>query len=278
MTDAGHRTDGYPPDELPDFPETAEREFGSVGARPSWPGVARPAGWFLPAPEEAAPSGMPGTEPARPDNHDSAPATHEYADLDERPTVTPWQPPVVGPTEALRGRAGGPGFVVPAGLVPGIRDPENRSGWQLAHDLWQESGIDWDGRDARYGDVPPWADASALLAAPTVFPAFDPEPGDAAADDVADELPRRLARPQRPEASDLPPRAMAEWDEWPPARRPGGIDDGPGEDPAQPQPFAQPESAAPPEPEQFEPEQFQGVRFEAEQFEPEQFEAGQFEP
>src|SRR5260221_441411 len=155
MTNASHRADGYPPDELPEFPETAEPEFGSADARPSWPGVARPAGWFLPAPEEAAPSGMPGTEPARPDdpacpdNKGSAPATHEHVDLDERPTLTPWQPPVVGPTEALRGRAGGPGFVVPAGLVPGIHDPENRSGWQLARDLWQESGIDWDGQDAR---------------------------------------------------------------------------------------------------------------------------------
>ncbi|HEY6785872.1 MAG TPA: hypothetical protein VI365_01040, partial [Trebonia sp.] len=119
MTDVSHRPDGYSPDELPEFPETAEPEFGSADAQPSWPGVARPAGWFLPAPEEAAPSGMPGTEPARPDNQDSAPATHEHVDLDERSTVTPWQPPVVGPTESLRGRAGGPGFVVPAGLVPG---------------------------------------------------------------------------------------------------------------------------------------------------------------
>src|SRR6202162_2845929 len=118
MTDVSHRPDGSSPDELPESPETPEPEFGSADARPSWPGVARPAGWFLPAPEEAAPSGMPGTAPARPadlacpDTKDPAPAPREHVDLDERPTVTQWQPPVVGPTEALRGRAGGPGFVV----------------------------------------------------------------------------------------------------------------------------------------------------------------------
>jgi hypothetical protein len=239
MTDVSHWADGYPPDELPEFPETAEPEFGSVDARPSWPGVARPAGWFLPAPEEAAPSGMPGTEPARPDTPDSAPATHEHADLDERPTVTPWQPPVVGPTESLRGRAGGPGFVVPAGLVPGIHDPENRSGWLLAHDLWQDSGIDWDGQDARDGEVPPsWAETASPLAAPTVFSAFNPASGpesaDATADGADDELPRRRARPQRPEAADLPPQdATPEWEQWQLPEHPdelnGERDDEPGQ-------------------------------------------------
>jgi len=239
MTDAGHQADSYPPVE---FSETAEPTFGSAGARLAWPGVARPAGWFLSAPEEAAPSGLPGTEPARPDNQDPAPATHEYVDPDERPTVTPWQPPVVGPTEALRGRAGGPGFVVPAGLVPGTRDPGNRSGWQLAQDLWQESGIDWDGHDARDGEMPPWEEMPAPLSAPTAYPAFDPEPAGAIAGDVEDELPRRRARPQRPEASRPPQDAQPAWDGWPAPPRPGQLDEEPDDELAQPEPFQEPES------------------------------------
>jgi hypothetical protein len=51
---------------------------------------------------------------------------------------------VVGPTAALRGRAGGPGFVVPPGAVPGLYDPARRSGWQLAAGVWDESGVSWE--------------------------------------------------------------------------------------------------------------------------------------
>src|SRR6202012_124906 len=53
--------------------------------------------------------------------------------------------PVVGPTEALRGRAGGPGVDVPPGAVPGLLDHERESGWQLAQRVWQDSGVDWGG-------------------------------------------------------------------------------------------------------------------------------------
>ena len=35
-------------------------ESGEASARPGWPGVARPAGWFLPVTGEAAPPGRPG--------------------------------------------------------------------------------------------------------------------------------------------------------------------------------------------------------------------------
>ncbi|HEY6791618.1 MAG TPA: hypothetical protein VI365_30325, partial [Trebonia sp.] len=179
-------------------------------------------------------------------------ATHEHVDLDERSTVTPWQPPVVGPTESLRGRAGGPGFVVPAGLVPGMHDPESRSGWQLAHDLWQESGIDWDGRDARDSEVPPWAETASPLAAPTVFPAsdpefpaFDPEPAEATADDIDDELPRRRARPQRPEAADLPAQdAPPEWEGWSLPQRPDDLDGERDDEPWHSESSGPPESSA----------------------------------
>jgi hypothetical protein len=137
--------------------------------------------------------------------------------------------------------------------VPGIHDPENRSGWLLAHDLWQESGIDWDGQDAREGEVPPWAEMASPLAAPTVFSAFnpasDPEPGDATADGADDELPRRRARPQRPEAADLPPQdATPEWEQWQLPQHPdelnGERDDEPGQaqSPEQPESFGLPEN------------------------------------
>ena len=52
--------------------------------------------------------------------------------------------PVVGPTEALRGRAGGPGVRVPPGAVPGLLDQERQSGWQLAQRVWEDSGADWE--------------------------------------------------------------------------------------------------------------------------------------
>ena len=52
--------------------------------------------------------------------------------------------PVVGPTEALHGRAGGPGMAVPPGAVAGLLDPQQRSGWQLAQQVWQDSGVTWE--------------------------------------------------------------------------------------------------------------------------------------
>ena len=52
--------------------------------------------------------------------------------------------PVVGPTEALRGRPGGPGVDVPPGAVPGLLDHEGQSGWQLAQRVWQDSGVNWE--------------------------------------------------------------------------------------------------------------------------------------
>jgi hypothetical protein len=108
------------------------------------------------------------------------------------------QPPIVGPTAALRGQAGGPGFVPPAGAVPGLYDPAHRSSWQLAQGIWQDSGISWeqpepdwqDEREAppprpRQGRFPPPGPAQAAgpiqirepaqmpLGAPTVADALD---------------------------------------------------------------------------------------------------------
>ena len=63
--------------------------------------------------------------------------------------------PVVGPTEALRGRAGGPGTAPPPGAVPGSLDPARRSSWQLAQEVWQESGVTWERTTPGLADVDP---------------------------------------------------------------------------------------------------------------------------
>ncbi|HTV99959.1 MAG TPA: hypothetical protein VMF87_06635, partial [Streptosporangiaceae bacterium] len=54
------------------------------------------------------------------------------------------QVPVVGPTEALPGRASRPGIAVPSSAVPARPEPARRSSWQLAQDVWQESGVSWE--------------------------------------------------------------------------------------------------------------------------------------
>ena len=108
MTDADPRANGYPPraefapqapvpvpvnsspddasprvpvhsPEIDEAAETGEPGYGSLAqpgsggatAWPAWPGVARPAGWFLSVPREAAPLGPADREPARPDNRPS---------------------------------------------------------------------------------------------------------------------------------------------------------------------------------------------------------------
>ena len=66
--------------------------------------------------------------------------------------------PVVGPTAALHGQAGGPGFVVPPGAVSGLYDPARRSGWQLAAGVWDESGIGWEPPVAEPLPGPGWSE------------------------------------------------------------------------------------------------------------------------
>ncbi len=143
-------------------------QSGETSAWPKRPGAASPAGWFLLADGEAAPPFRPGMEPARSDDTAAASgADDDDANDDDRdgacytdPQPTSLQPvsalwpssfqngsrriPVVGPTEALHGRAGGPGMAVPKGAVPGLLDPQQRSGWQLAQQVWQESGAVWE--------------------------------------------------------------------------------------------------------------------------------------
>jgi hypothetical protein len=247
MTDAHPQANGHMPhtesarrvnqdlDDTAGYRTAAEGEVppvpysGEATAWPGWPGVIRPAGWFLSAAGEAAPPVRHDMEPARtdagrhpaaepqpdgvpdfpgpaarapescetagyaPDGYeagDCAPGGYRDGDYgqggyddagywyeDPQPTSLhqspppeswQWAPqgmqegvswgsagrqatrqepvpqlPIVGPTAALRGRAGGPGFVVPPGAVPGLYDPSNRSGWQLSHGVWRDSGISW---------------------------------------------------------------------------------------------------------------------------------------
>jgi hypothetical protein len=214
MTDATSQANGRAPDaesarrEGPDLDGTpgygaaaggtapTAPDFGEANAWPGWPGVARPAGWFLSAPGEAAPPARPGMEPVRADagpEPDPEPAPRHSAGPDEpgsdesddrrddtrqgdssyedpQPTAVHQTPrswrgsAVVGPTPALRGRAGGPGLVVPPGAVRGLYDPAHRSGWQLAQQVWQASGINWE---------PPAGPPSAE--SPVAEP--EPEPG-----------------------------------------------------------------------------------------------------
>jgi hypothetical protein len=173
---------GYGPageEEAPTAPDS-----GGASARPGWPGVVRPAGWFLSAPGEAAPPGV-GTEPAR---TDAAPEWYE----DPQPTSVhqvfrPWSwqsapEPVaavpahtvapgqmVGPTAALRGWPGGPGFA--AAAETGRYDQAHRSGWQLAYDMWRESGIAW---APVVVETPPHGFAALPLGAPTMADAPAP--------------------------------------------------------------------------------------------------------
>src|ERR1700745_1179640 len=48
----------------PGYDSLAQPGSGGASAWPEWPGVARPAGWFLSVPREAAPLGPTDTEPA----------------------------------------------------------------------------------------------------------------------------------------------------------------------------------------------------------------------
>jgi hypothetical protein len=143
---------------------------------PSWPGVTRPAGWFLP--QEAAEEQPADTngyeEPAGyEDTGDDDGYGYEYEGEADRPGALAeqvagqwfvageagatwyeddddedgsWSEPVVGPTGALRGRSGGPGFAVPPGTIPGLSD--QRSPWEQSQDVWTDSGVSWERGEA----------------------------------------------------------------------------------------------------------------------------------
>ena len=191
----------------------------------SWPGVAPPAGWFLRAPQPP-PAASP--ENASPENASPENASPENASPE---TASPWRaasavpsprrepdgswsspltpkptPRALGATQALHGRAGGPGFQpnhsaspgTPSAATPSAGSPNaaGLSPWQRSHQLWSEAGIQWEQRPAA---PPPQYQRPAPPSRPAAAP------------------PRRAARHIRPEP---PEPADAGWSEpadagWP---------------------------------------------------------------
>ena len=163
----------------------------------------------MPADGEAAPPFRPGTEPARSDANASPAGVADDdrggwhrnpppASADPVRALWPWvfptgsRPvPVVGPTEALRNRAGGPETAPPPDAVPRSLDPAPRSSWQLAQEVWQESGVTWERTTPGLADVAP-----AYLE--------PPDPETAVGDGVA-----RTARSRTTTASRAPPTRLA---------------------------------------------------------------------
>ena len=170
-----HRTSGYDGAIGERNLVAPESGKGSAGQRL---GAASPAGWFLPADGEAAPPFRP-TEPARSDALTGSPGG---AGDDHAPVQASWPfsfptaargVRVVGPTEALRRRAGGPDAPAAPGAVAALADPAQldsaqRSSWQLAQDVWLESGVTWErlAPDAtRVDPAPAWAPVQDAAAA-----------------------------------------------------------------------------------------------------------------
>ena len=112
---------------------------GRASARPGRPGAASPAGWSPPPAGEAAPPVRP-RGPARSDGNSGVPEAR-WLSLTR---LGPRHIPVVGPTEALHGRPGGPGMAAPRGAATGPHGHQRRSGWQLAHQAWQDAGVEWE--------------------------------------------------------------------------------------------------------------------------------------
>jgi hypothetical protein len=139
----------------------------------SWPGVAPPAGWFLRAPQPPPAASPDSTSP-----DSTGPDTTGPDSTSPRPDASPWRaaspvpsprrepdgswsspltpkpaPRALGATQALRGRAGGPGFqpsrsASPATPGPAAPDTAGSSPWQRSHQLWSEAGIQWEQRPA----------------------------------------------------------------------------------------------------------------------------------
>src|SRR5579862_6491684 len=100
---------------------------GKASARPGRPGAASPAGWPPPPAGDAAPP-VRHRGPARLDGASGVPEAR-WLSLTR---LGPRHIPVVGPTEALHGRPGGPGVAVPRDPVSKPLGHPRKSGWQLA--------------------------------------------------------------------------------------------------------------------------------------------------
>ncbi len=162
-----------------------------------------------------------GPRPAAASPVSSAPPPAPVSYLRRQPEL-----PVVGPTRALKGRPGGPGFQ-PA---PSVKPNAGRlTSWQAAYRQWTEAGIPW--------DEPPAAEPD---------PAARPDFADGPATDRArpadawPELARpQRARPQRP--SFVPrPRSPEPASFEPPASEPAAPEPRSAEPPTAPRPVITP--------------------------------------
>jgi hypothetical protein len=155
---------------------------GPGSGPPSWPWVARPAGWFLSSqepdhegqPESADPGDYENARPGRVVGEwfvagQDEPQNYWYEDEGQE---EPEQGHVVGPTAALNGLPGGPGFAVPPGAVAGPAD--ERSPWEQADGVWRGSGIVWEQAEvAGEGAAGSWEGGPGIQ----VPPGFGGRPG-----------------------------------------------------------------------------------------------------
>src|SRR5580692_6412563 len=222
-------------------------ESGRTSARPNRSDVTNPAGWFPPPAGEAAPpvrpreparSDVPYNVETRPTSMYRVPWRSPRPQSAQRPLRTPQLPvarprrsmpsgnasapdsrwpsltrpgprpvPVVGPTEALHGRAGGPGVDVPPGAVPGLLGHGRQSGWQLAQRVWQDSGVGWEEPGVDWADSGAgWADAPSQ-AGDTYAPGYGAD--EYSADPYATG---RYAPDWDAPAPDLADRYAPDWD------------------------------------------------------------------
>ena len=179
---------------------------GRASVRPGRPDAASPAGWSPPPAGEAAPP-VRHRGPARSDSASGVPEAR-WLSLTR---LGPRHIPVVGPTEALPGRPGGPGMTGPRDAAPRPLGHPRKSGWQLAHQVWQDAGVDWETAAAanqpdrydpsRYEPDPYQPSLSALyeqnLPEPTAYGPDPYEPGPYEPD--LDEADRDAPRPGQSE-------------------------------------------------------------------------------
>jgi hypothetical protein len=142
---------------------------GKASVQPNRPGAASWAGWSPPPAGEAAPP-VRLRGPVRSDGTPGRPAPRDlrWPSLGQ---PGPRHIPVVGPTEAVGPRRdpapplpvpdssagapgqsrwpqGGRGGNRPPGADHGLSAVERQSGWQLAQQVWQDSGVDWEAAPA----------------------------------------------------------------------------------------------------------------------------------
>ncbi len=179
--EAGSPEAGSPENASPDAASPANASPANASPEAASPENASPesASPEAASPENAAVQDGGGEAPSGPEPRDPAPP----GPARPRPDANPWRavgavpsprrepdgswsspltpkpaPRALGATQALHGRAGGPGFqpsrsaspATPGTATPGMATPGTAgpSPWQRSHQLWSEAGIQWEQRPA----------------------------------------------------------------------------------------------------------------------------------